>query len=208
MSFPALFPTRDSLPHQPRMRNIPLDTYEIHLMRYHDNRFGSHPRFRYYLYNLIMHHQSQSTTTFFFKQSQNHNTPTTIQELCAHLKELPTDKLPEQVMCFGAHLRGTRSFWTMQRTEIIDMITQLQCPTLFFTLSAADTKWSYFHAIMHKEKPLDPILLLHWCTHNVIDHPHTIVAYMHKRFSIFHEEILQKQMYAIDYWYRYTLYNT
>jgi hypothetical protein len=56
MAFPALFPTGDALPRQPHMRNIPLDSYAVHLMRYHDNRFGSHPRFRYYLYSLIMHH--------------------------------------------------------------------------------------------------------------------------------------------------------
>ena len=110
MAFTSLFPTGYALPRQPRMRNIPLDTYALHLMRYHDNRFGSHPRFRYYLYNLIMRHRSQSTTTFFFKQSQNHNTPTTIQELHAHLKELPAYNLPEQVMRLGEHLCGSRAF--------------------------------------------------------------------------------------------------
>jgi hypothetical protein len=89
-----------------------------------------------------MHNRSQSTTTFFVKRSQSHNTPTTIQELHAHLKELPADKLPEQVMRFGAHLRGTRAFWTLRGIKLTKMITQLQCPTLFFTLSAADTKWS------------------------------------------------------------------
>jgi hypothetical protein len=65
MAFLVLFPTRDALPHQPCMRNIPLDTYALHLMRYHDYSFGSHPRFRYYLFNLIMRHRIQSTTTFF-----------------------------------------------------------------------------------------------------------------------------------------------
>jgi hypothetical protein len=88
------------------------------------------------------------------------------------------------------------------------MITQLQCPTLFFTLSATDTKWSDLHAVMQKGRPLDPMLHQHWRTHNVIDHPHTVAAYMHKRFSIFHEEILQKNMHATDYWYRYIIYNT
>ena len=58
------------------------------------------------------------------------------------------------------------------------MITQLQCPTLFFTLSAADTKWPEFHAFMEKDRPLDPMLHQRWRTNNVIDFPHTVVAYM------------------------------
>ena len=43
MEFPTLFPTGDALLHQPPMRNILLDNYAVHLMRYHDNRFGIHP---------------------------------------------------------------------------------------------------------------------------------------------------------------------
>lgn len=43
-------------------------------------------------------------------------------------------------MQFGSSLRGTRAYWTKCRFELTDMITQLGCPYLFFTLSAADTK--------------------------------------------------------------------
>ena len=93
MAFPTLFPNGDTLPRQPRIKNIPLDIYAAHLMRYHDKRFGSHTRFRYFLYNLIMHHRSQSTTKLFVKQIQEHKTPTTIEGLHAHLQEMPTDNL-------------------------------------------------------------------------------------------------------------------
>ena len=37
LAFPTLFPNGDALPHQARIKNILLDTYTIHLMRYHDN---------------------------------------------------------------------------------------------------------------------------------------------------------------------------
>ena len=85
MEFPTLFPNGDELPLQPCIKNIPLDGYALHLMIYHDNRFGRHPHFRYYLYNLIMCHRSLKTTNFFFQQWQEHNMPTIIEELCIHL---------------------------------------------------------------------------------------------------------------------------
>ena len=67
IAFPILFPNGDVLPHQACIKNISLDTYAVHLMRYHDNRFGSHPRFRYYLYNFIVCHRSQTTYNLFIK---------------------------------------------------------------------------------------------------------------------------------------------
>ena len=45
MEFPTLFPNGDALPRQPRIKRIPLDIYAVHLMRYHDIIFGSHPLF-------------------------------------------------------------------------------------------------------------------------------------------------------------------
>ena len=67
LASPTLFPNEDALPHQPRIKNIPLDSYVVHLMRYHYNIFGSHPRFIYYLYKLIIHHMSQTKTNLFVK---------------------------------------------------------------------------------------------------------------------------------------------
>jgi len=51
-------------------------------------------------------------------------------------------------MWFGSSLRGTRAYWTKCQYELMDMITQLGCPYLFFTLSAADTKWPELHNLM------------------------------------------------------------
>ena len=82
--------------------------------------------------------------------------PTTIEELCIHLQGIPTDNLPKHAMCFGAHLRGTKAYWTLQRSELTNMTTQLQCPTLFFTFSATDTKWPDMHIVMQDATPIDP----------------------------------------------------
>jgi len=47
MDFPTLFPTGAAIPNQPRMKAVQLHEYTLHLIRYYDNGFGKHPRFRY-----------------------------------------------------------------------------------------------------------------------------------------------------------------
>ena len=56
MDFPTLFPTGTTMLLQPRIHEVDMHEYALHLICYHDNRFGQDPRFRYYIYNLIMYH--------------------------------------------------------------------------------------------------------------------------------------------------------
>jgi ATP-dependent DNA helicase PIF1 len=136
MAFPTLFPTGEADWLHPCICNIQLHEYGLHLLRYFDQRFGSHPHFRYFLLNMIMRHRSQETAAVFVKKNIHDNSPTTIEALRQQLLDLPDNKLVEHLMCFGSSLRGTRAYWKKCRTELTDMITQLGCPTLFFTLSA------------------------------------------------------------------------
>jgi len=69
MDFPALFPIGAAMPNQRIMKAVQLHEYALHLIRYYDNRFGNHPRFHYYIYNLMMRHRSQATTSFFVKKN-------------------------------------------------------------------------------------------------------------------------------------------
>lgn len=45
MAFPTLFPTGDANWLQPCICTVEIHEYELHLLRYYDQRFGSHPRF-------------------------------------------------------------------------------------------------------------------------------------------------------------------
>ena len=67
MDFPTLFPTGASMPKQPHIQEVEMHEYALHLIHYHDNIFGQYPHFRYYIYNLIMHHRSNSTASVFVK---------------------------------------------------------------------------------------------------------------------------------------------
>ena len=63
--------------------------YALHLIHYHDNRFGQHPRLWYYIYNVIMHHRSNATTSIFVKTNLEDTLPPTIVELVNQLQDMP-----------------------------------------------------------------------------------------------------------------------
>jgi len=172
MAFPTLFPTGAAMPNQPRIKAVQLHEYALHLIRYYDNRFGKHPCFRYYIYNLMMRHRSQATTSIFVKNNITDYFPISIQDLNTRLEQFPDEQLVEKVMRFSSSLCGTRSFWHKAKNELTDMISQLGCPTFFFTLSAADTKWLDLHAIMPKCLPSDIAKQQKWRNNNVISNPH------------------------------------
>eukprot|EP01018_Ginkgo_biloba_P038592 Gb_30228 [translate_table: standard] len=203
MAFPTLFPTGDAEWLQPRIRNVRLYEYARHFMRYYDHRFLKHPRFRYFVMNMIMCHRSQGTTAIFIKRNAEERLPATIEELRYHLDTLPDARLAERVMRFGTTLRGTRAYWNKCRSELTDLVHQIGCPTIFFTLSAADMQWPDLHRLMPGTSPNDPCAAQQWWYKNVIDYPHIVAAYMHQRHTLFREEVLTKFHGAVEFWSRY-----
>jgi hypothetical protein len=84
------------------------------------------------------------------------------------------------------------------------MITQLGFPTLFFSLSAADTKWPDLHNVMPKDAHSRHLNEHRKKIENVIEYPHLVAMYMNQRFQIFEEEVI-KYLKAKDIWYRFVL---
>ena len=112
MAFPMLFPTRVSMLKQPRLYKIIIKEYALHLIQFHDNRFGQHPRIRYYLYNLMMHHCRQATTVVFFKHSLEDTLPATISSLCTQLNQMSNSHVVDHAMRFGSLFMELTHFGT------------------------------------------------------------------------------------------------
>ena len=93
MAFPTKFPSGDADWLQPRISHVPLHEYALHLLRYFDQCFGKHPRFRYFLLNIIMCHCSQASVAIFVQKSMHEKDPTTIKYLRSLLCNLPEQKL-------------------------------------------------------------------------------------------------------------------
>ncbi|KAH9295496.1 hypothetical protein KI387_039084, partial [Taxus chinensis] len=83
---------------QPRMKEVLFHEYALHLIHFHDNRFSSHPLFRYFLLNLIMRHRSQSTAAVFMQQNLENDIPPTIADLRKKFLEDPAYSLPDTLM--------------------------------------------------------------------------------------------------------------
>ena len=66
------------MPNQPRMKEVQLHEYTLHLIRYYDNTFVKNPHFPYYIYNLMMWDQSQATTSVYVKTKIANRFPTSI----------------------------------------------------------------------------------------------------------------------------------
>ena len=106
MDFPTLFPTGGAMLTQPCIHQVEVHKYALHLIHFHDNRFGKHPPFWYYIYNVIICHQSNATTSIFVKINLEDTLPPTILELVNQLQDMPNDKIGERVIRFGSSLCG------------------------------------------------------------------------------------------------------
>ena len=51
------------------------------------------------------------------------NIPEKIENLQTHLQDLPNAQLVEQLMLFGATIRGTRPYWTKHFLELQNLVT-------------------------------------------------------------------------------------
>ena len=97
MDFPTLFPTIATMLKQPHIHEVDMHEYVLHLIHYQDNRFGKHPRFRYYIYIGIMRHQSNATASVFVETNLEYTLPPTILELVNQLQDMPNHKIGEPV---------------------------------------------------------------------------------------------------------------
>jgi hypothetical protein len=68
MALPTLFPLGKADISIPRLRTVSLSDWAQHLMRYQDGRFGSHPRFRYMVFNQIMRQRVASSSPLVCEQ--------------------------------------------------------------------------------------------------------------------------------------------
>ena len=68
MCFPTLFPYGTADWHQGRMRNVSLADWGEHFLKFHDGRFGAHPRFRFLVFNMLMRNKAREASGFWVKK--------------------------------------------------------------------------------------------------------------------------------------------
>ncbi|EIW66760.1 hypothetical protein TREMEDRAFT_65159 [Tremella mesenterica DSM 1558] len=68
-AFPFLFPQGLADLHASRQSEVKPNDYFKHLMKFHDGRFASHPRFRYYAFNALLRWQARSLASYYSRGS-------------------------------------------------------------------------------------------------------------------------------------------
>ena len=118
--------------------------YFKHFPLYKDGRFHRDPRFRYFACNCLLRWQALENANVMVRKNTalvNMNADQIRQAL------LDNPSLYRKVLCFCSNLRSSRPYWYTRSQELKDMIEQLQSPTFFFTLSAADLQWSELYRL-------------------------------------------------------------
>jgi hypothetical protein len=137
MAFPTLYPTGRADFNAPRLRKVDLNDYARHLMCFHDGRFGQHPRWRFFVFNLIMRRKASGSARFYVSKASG-------------LKDLSRDELTEalladeallpQIVRQGSGLTGTRPYWR-NKSSSLQAQARFLSPSMspvFVTFSAAD----------------------------------------------------------------------
>jgi hypothetical protein len=91
MAFPTLYLTSWADFNASRLRTVRLDDYARHLLCFHDGRFGRHPRWRFFVFNLLMRQRANSSARFYVSKASG-------------LKDLTRDELAEALLADDALL--------------------------------------------------------------------------------------------------------
>ncbi|KIX03168.1 uncharacterized protein Z518_06719 [Rhinocladiella mackenziei CBS 650.93] len=137
MAFPTLYPTGQADFNTPRIRKVSLTDYARHPTCFHDGRFGRHPRWRFFVFNLLMRRKANGAARFYVSEASGPK-DLSREELTEAL--LVRDALLPQIVPKGSDLTGTRPFWRNKSNHIQARARFLSPGTspIFVTLSAVD----------------------------------------------------------------------
>lgn len=204
MAFPSLYPWGKADFYDSRVRGVDLSQYATHMLKYHDGRFGRHPRFRFYIYNLIMRQKSSSTASFFV--SKNYGLEIlNIEQVVAELESKP--ELVNKIARYASALPGSRPYWVKKGVELQALARGIKdASPIFLTFSCADMQWDDLQRVLprydtfktYSEQERRNLIFT-----NVQENPHIVAYWLHARFKLFDQHVLQPFFRHTDYWYQY-----
>jgi hypothetical protein len=204
MAFPTLYPTGRADFNAPRLREVPLNKYAQHLIRFKDGRFGRHPRWRFFIFNLLMRRQAIVRARFYVSKASGLK-DLTREELAEAL--LADKTLLPQIVRQGFALSGTRPFWRNKSNGLQAQARFLSpgMAPVFITFSAADMQWVDLHRHFPNYSPdilANSMLRKKFIWDGVQDNPHIVAHYLVIRLRAFKKHVLQPYLGFSDYWNR------
>ena len=205
MAFPTLHPTGRADFNTSRSRKVDLNDYARHLMCFHDGRFGRHPRWRFFVFNLLMRRRANRSARFYVSKASGLK-DLSREELTDAL--LAGESLLPQIVRQGSTLSGTRPFWR-NKSGSLQAQARFLSPSMspvFVTFSAADMQWQDLHRHFPgwaDVSAADDRTRHKFVWDRVQDHPHLIAHSLAIRFQAFMDHVLLPLLGFTDYWYRF-----
>ena len=205
MAFPTLYPTSLADFNAPRMRKVALNDYARHLMCFHDGRFGQHPRWRFFVFNLLMRRRANSSARFYVSKASGFK-DLTRDELTEAL--LTDDALLPQIVRQGSDLTGTRPFWRNKNNHLQAQARFLSpgMSPVFITFSAADMQWLDLHRHFPGFSDIDTAddrTRRTFIWDRVQHNPHIVAHYLVIRLQAFTDHVLRPLLGFTDSWDRF-----
>jgi ATP-dependent DNA helicase PIF1 len=205
MAFPTLYPTGQADFNTPRLRKVDLNDYARHLMCYHDPRFGQHPRWRFFVFNILIRRKANSSAWFYVSKASGLKDMTR-EELADTL--LADEGLLLYIVPQGSHLTGTRPFWK-NKSNSLEAQARFLSPSMspvFVTFSAADMQWQDLHRHFPGWTDLaaaDDRTRRTFVWDRVQRNPHIVAYYLVLRLRAFTEHVLRPLLSFTDSWDRF-----
>ena len=205
MAFPTLYPTGQADFNIPRLRKVTLAEYAQHFLRYKDQRFGRHPRWRFLIFNMIMRRKAAEAARFYVSKASGFKDMSR-DELATALQA--DERLVDHVVRQGAQLTGTRPFWRRKSNSLTAQARFLshEMAPVFVTFSAADMQWQDLHRHLpgwaDVESATDAVRRkLIW--QGIQEYPHLAAHYLQIRLQVFFDTVLKPYLGYTDYWHRF-----
>lgn len=209
-AFPTLFQSGECDYLQPRITKIPLLDFYKHLMHYKDGRFAMHASFPFFALNSFFRHRALAAGKFLFRKSAKLQ-DLTVKDIKDQMKQDHGEELAKSLIRLAECLKGTKAYWNKERKLLRSMISQIGCPSFFYTLSAADLSWPELHHLLPlnpNEEGISKAESYRRSIHNLSTSPQIVAEFLARRSSEFtlhicHALGVDPKHKMKDYWLRF-----
>ena len=206
MAFPYLFPDGLGDPTvKTRDVNVNFSDGVLHLLKFAEKesetneyvyRFAADSRFVFACLNMIQRHKLLTTTNVFLERNQDES-KLTFDEVKDKMKDKEQMlKIMKRMSAYSKSIRGSAGFWYNIRKNVDALFEQKGCPTLFFTLSFADSHLPDLKRLVST----NPGVSNHFI--QTLKNPHLVDWYFLERVEKYVKYWIQNILNADWYWFR------
>lgn len=200
LGFPHLFFKGTGGPGHARPRPVTESELVCHLLRLHHRRFSRDAQFSFFAHSIIQRRTVNGVTATL---SESRKLTSLVEALVNTLglpdatrleKEAALDRCIDSMTPQMSTVKGSRGYWEMKTRDLQSMVHSplMSSPTLFMTLSAADSLWLDFLEVVFPTKTMQEIQYLSKsaCSEALVAHPDLAVEHFNKRWTALWDEII------------------